>query len=84
LPDTQDRGALAIAKPPPIELSKRQKEILTLIANGKSNAKIAQELDLSTHTVDAYCRRILLKFNTRSRVTAAVRASQLGLIPLVQ
>lgn len=61
-------------------LSDRQLQILHLIARGHTNAVIAEKLSLSPHTIDAYCRRILLKFNTRSRVTAAVRASQMGLI----
>ena len=61
-------------------LSDRQLQILRLIARGHTNAVIAEKLSLSPHTIDAYCRRILLKFNTRSRVTAAVRASQMGLI----
>lgn len=61
-------------------LSSRQLQIISMIANGLSNAAIAKQLGLSPHTIDAYCRRILLKFNTRSRVTAAVKASQMGLI----
>ncbi|NNC37680.1 MAG: response regulator transcription factor [Acidimicrobiales bacterium] len=63
-----------------LSLSSRQMQILHLIAQGRTNVQIAEELDLSKHTVDAYCRRILLKFKTSSRVTAAVKASQMGLI----
>jgi DNA-binding NarL/FixJ family response regulator len=62
------------------KLSHRQLQIISLIARGHSNSKIAEQLSLSPHTIDAYCRRILLKFGTRSRVTAAVKASQMGLI----
>lgn len=69
-----------VKRHPETKLSHRQLQIISLIANGYSNSKIAEQLSLSPHTIDAYCRRILLKFGTRSRVTAAVKASQMGLI----
>ncbi|MEM8692675.1 MAG: helix-turn-helix transcriptional regulator [Pseudomonadota bacterium] len=61
-------------------LSGRETEVLTWIAHGKSNGAIATILGISVHTVDTLCRRVLMKFDTSSRTTAAVRASQAGLL----
>jgi len=66
-----------------VQLSDRQAEIIVLIAKGEPNRIIAQKLGLSVHTVDAYCKRIYTKFETASRVTAAVRAAQRQLLPLI-
>lgn len=66
-----------------VNLSDRQAEIIVLIAQGQPNRLIAQKLGLSVHTVDAYCKRIYSKFDTASRVTAAVRASQRQLLPII-
>ncbi|MEL6101488.1 MAG: helix-turn-helix transcriptional regulator [Pseudomonadota bacterium] len=64
-------------------LTPRENEVLRWIALGKSNAGIADILGVSIHTVDTLCRRIMGKFETSSRVTAAVRAGQAGLLPIV-
>jgi len=65
------------------QLSNRQAEIIVLIAKGYPNRVIAQKLGISVHTVDAYCKRIYSKFETASRVTAAVRAAQRQLLPII-
>ena len=67
----------------PVALSARESEVLLWIARGASNNEIAQIVSLSPHTVDTYCRRVLSKFETSSRTTAAVRAAQAGLLPRV-
>lgn len=66
-----------------VTLSARESEVLLWIARGASNNEIAEIVSLSPHTVDTYCRRLLSKFETSSRVTAAVRAAQLGLLPRI-
>ena len=66
---------------PTVSLSAREAEVLLWIARGASNNEIAEIVALSPHTVDTYCRRVLAKFETSSRVTAAVRAAQSGLLP---
>ncbi len=48
------------------KLSTREKEIVMLVANAKCRKIIADELDLSIHTVDAHLRNIRLKTNTHS------------------
>ncbi len=67
----------------PVALSSRESEVLLWIARGASNNEIAQIVSLSPHTVDTYCRRVLAKFETSSRTTAAVRAAQAGLLPRI-
>jgi len=66
-----------------VSLTERQGEILLLIAKGLPNRLIASRLGLSVHIVDAHCKHIYLKFNTPSRVTASVRASQKKLLPVI-
>ena len=67
----------------PVILSARESEVLLWIARGASNNEIAEIVGLSPHTVDTYCRRLLAKFETSSRVTAAVRAAQTGILPRI-
>ena len=61
-------------------LSERELEVLRLVAQGHSNAAIAQQLYLAEGTVKNYVSTILQKTNSRDRTQAALRAQQLGLI----
>jgi DNA-binding NarL/FixJ family response regulator len=63
-------------------LTKREKEILRLLANGLSNHTMAQELNISQDTVKAHVSSILRKLNASGRTEAAVWATQMGLIAL--
>lgn len=54
-------------------LSHREREVLGLLAEGKSDTEIAQTLDLSKYTVSTHVRSILTKLNIENRVQAAVR-----------
>ncbi len=60
-------------------LSRREREVVQLLALGRTNREIAQELFLSPRTVDMHVRNILRKLDCRSRVEAAGRARELGL-----
>ena len=51
-----------------------------LIAVGRTNRDVAQELFLSPRTVDMHVRNVLRKLDCRSRVEAAHRAHELGLL----
>jgi DNA-binding NarL/FixJ family response regulator len=52
-------------------LTDREREILTLVANGLSNPAIAERLDLSEHTVKRHVANILLKLDLPTRAAAA-------------
>ena len=61
-------------------LSRRELEVVRLVAVGRTNREIARELYLSPRTVDMHVRNILRRLGCRSRVEAAHRAGELGLL----
>jgi DNA-binding CsgD family transcriptional regulator len=61
-------------------LSRRELEVVRHVAAGRTNREIAQELFLSPRTVDMHVRNVLRKLDCRSRVEAAQRAGELGLL----
>jgi DNA-binding CsgD family transcriptional regulator len=65
---------------PNIYLTSREKEILTLVAEGKSDQDIATILRLSAHGIDFHLRNIYKKMGTNSRTYATSKAIVLGLI----
>ena len=66
----------------PVEpaLSKREREILRLVAKGQTNGEIAKTLDLSANTVHTYVKRSFEKLDVSDRVSAALRGMALGLL----
>jgi predicted ATPase/DNA-binding CsgD family transcriptional regulator len=61
-------------------LSERELEILTLIAAGRSNRQIADQLFLTVGTVKGYITQLYSKLGVESRTQALVRARQLNLL----
>jgi DNA-binding NarL/FixJ family response regulator len=61
-------------------LTGREREILVLIGRGETNGEIAAALHLSESTVKAHVGRVLAKLHLRSRVSAVIRAYELGLV----
>ncbi len=53
-------------------LSKREQEVLRLVARDRTDREIARELDIRERTVRAHVSRIILKLGVASRVGAAV------------
>lgn len=60
------------------ELTERERQILELLATGRSNKEIARALDLSEKTVKHYMTNILQKLQVRNRVEAAVLAQKVA------
>ncbi len=59
-----------------VKLSVREQEVLKLICKGYSNQEIADELDLSPHTIDAHRKKLLNKIgakNTASMIMISIR-----------
>ena len=61
-------------------LTRRELEILRLVAVGRTNREIARQLFLSPRTVDMHVRNMLAKLGCRSRTEATARAHELGLL----
>jgi pimeloyl-ACP methyl ester carboxylesterase/DNA-binding CsgD family transcriptional regulator len=62
------------------ELSRREREVLGLVAEGLSDADIAEKLVLSPHTVHRHVANIRRKLGLRSRSAAAAAAARAGLV----
>ena len=72
------RGGAHVSNPF-IELTEREREVLMLVADGLSNAEIAEKLVLGVQTVKGYISNILGKLHLSDRTQAAVFAWREGL-----
>ena len=63
-------------RPPWRELTRRQRDVLTLIAEGKSNKLIADALKMSESTVKAHVKQIIRRLNVANRTQAALVATR--------
>ncbi|GAA4137892.1 response regulator transcription factor [Streptomyces griseoincarnatus] len=60
-------------------LTRREREVLSCLGEGLSNAAVAERLDMAEATVKTHVSRLLAKLELRSRVQAAVLAQELGI-----
>jgi DNA-binding CsgD family transcriptional regulator len=73
------RGPRPSTRENPANLTPREVEVLSLVADGLSNAEIAQRLHLSVRTVGHHVSSILRKLDVPSRARAGVEAARLGI-----
>ena len=63
-----------------VVLTRREKEVLALIAEGLTNQEIAKQLFVSVTTVDTHRKNLLAKFEVKNTATLINRATKAGLI----
>lgn len=85
VPPQSDRSGLAPPLPfpgssLPDSLTRREREVLLLLARGRTNAEIAEEFVISQGTVKTHVKRILAKLNLHDRTQVVVFAYESGLI----
>ena len=73
---TTRRSSVAVTS----TLSEREREVLTLVADGASNGEIGQRLHLKEATIESYLSNIMAKLAARSRTDAVKLAVQRGII----
>jgi DNA-binding NarL/FixJ family response regulator len=65
------------------KLTLREREVLLLIARGRTNSEVARELNLGIQTIKTHVSSILRKLQARDRVQAVIVAYEAGMVPLV-
>jgi two-component system nitrate/nitrite response regulator NarL len=61
-------------------LSKREREILQMVANGSTTKEVARDLGISPHTVKTHLERIFEKLGANDRAQAVAIAIRTGLV----
>jgi DNA-binding NarL/FixJ family response regulator len=69
------------AEEPTPALTRRQLEILLLVAEGHSNAEVARRISVTEQTVKFHLANVYRKLGVSNRTEASRRAQQLGLVP---
>jgi len=78
--ETLSSGTADPAQLQNLGISKREYEVLLLIASGHSNKEIADQLYVTESTIKTHVSNILVKLDAKRRTEALVRARELNLI----
>jgi ATP/maltotriose-dependent transcriptional regulator MalT len=73
-------GIASIVRPRERCLSDREREIIVLVAEARSNAEIATRLRITIGTVKRHLRNIFVKLSAVSRIDAVNKARAVGLL----
>lgn len=76
----EERGERTSSGFAPVSMTRREKEVLTLLAEGLTSNEIARELSISNHTVDWYVNGLQDKLEARNRQHAISLAFRRGLL----
>ncbi|MDQ1126259.1 MULTISPECIES: response regulator [Microbacterium] len=79
---TPAAGQPTVTLTPAEQVSRRELDVLELLAKGMSNAEIGRDLFLSEATVKSHLRRIMTKWGVRDRVQVLLYAATTGVIRL--
>ena len=66
----------------PVKLTKKEREVMTLITQGQASKQVADVLFISKRTVDFHLANIYAKLQVTNRVQALLRCQRLGLIEI--
>ncbi|MGH8934254.1 MAG: response regulator [Egibacteraceae bacterium] len=62
-------------------LTAREEEVLILLAQGRSNAEVGKQLDITEATVRTHLAKVMGKLNVREKAQAVIAAYQAGIVP---
>lgn len=79
-PGRRNDGHGASTVPPSSPLSRRELQVLTLIAEGNTNKEIAEQLGISVRTVETHRERVMRKLNAQGTAALTKWAISLGLV----
>jgi DNA-binding NarL/FixJ family response regulator len=76
-----NRPASPALPPPQLDgLTDRELEVLTLVARGRSNVEVAEQLFITSATTKSHVSRLLMKLGARDRAQLIVMAYEVGLV----
>ncbi|SFS17969.1 DNA-binding response regulator, NarL/FixJ family, contains REC and HTH domains [Microbacterium sp. cf046] len=79
-PVARPAGAARVIPPELEQLTEREREVLLLVARGRSNQEIADELHISPHTAKTHVNRVMAKVYAHDRAQLVILAYESGLL----